>query len=353
MEPFSRTTHSERITGKDKQLPGSSQFGTPETVPCGLLADLSAVGTNLENTMQAHSQSSPAARTSYEDSLKAAVTTEAESVSLGCLATLQTVAHGAGLAHDAGNLFGALGLYCDLLAAPGVLRQEHQHYITELRQLSSRSSALIQQLLTSAASGQPLIGPSADAKTFQTKTLEPGQLSPSMNPPNAAATLREVEPLLSAIAGSSVTVTCKAPRSLPTPHFQPDSLERILVNLVRNASQAIERSATKRPGNIRITLATIAGQLRLTVEDNGPGMPVTTAAAFLSPSPLPVGATRGLGHRIVHELVTASGGALTLNVRPGRGTTINILWPVPSKERPAPPASAASRGNRRLGAATC
>ncbi|WP_263378511.1 sensor histidine kinase [Granulicella paludicola] len=313
--------------------------------------------------MQAH-QSSSAARTSFEAPLTTSTSTAAVAEPLSSfeahsslvqsvdLAHGASLAHGAGLAHDAGNLFGALGLYCDLLASPGVLRPEHQHYITELRQLATRSSALIQRLLSSSNCEQMLkVQPVEDMLASAFSSPTPLKATPEA--PNAAAILREAEPLLSAIAGSSVTVTCKAPRALPTPLIQRESLERILVNLVRNASQAIELSATKRHGNIRITLATIAGQMRLTVEDNGPGMPVTTAASFISPTPLPPGATRGLGHRIVHELVTASGGTLTLRVRPGRGTTINILWPVPSTQTPVQPAPANNSGSRRLGAATC
>ena len=52
------------------------------------------------------------------------------------------VAEGAGLAHDAGNLLGALSLYSDLLAMPGVLHEEHREYATELRMLSDRSRSL-------------------------------------------------------------------------------------------------------------------------------------------------------------------------------------------------------------------
>src|SRR5215467_12816853 len=41
------------------------------------------------------------------------------------------VAEGAGLAHDACNLLGALSLYSDLLAMPGVLHEEHREYANE------------------------------------------------------------------------------------------------------------------------------------------------------------------------------------------------------------------------------
>ncbi len=284
--------------------------------------------------MQAHTQSIRAARDPLQAPSFPADPTPAEKLSRTSVSS--SVASGIGLAHDAGNLFAALGLYCDLLSAEGVLRPEHQHYVTELRQLAERSDRLVHNLITTSGSPAPPLEAAA---------------------PNAAQILREIGPLLSAVAGRSAIVTLKAPRSLPTPSLPAETLERILVNLVRNAAQAIE-FAGPRPlaGQIRVSLATIAGNLRLTVEDNGPGMPVTTAAKFLSPKPLPAGARHGLGHRIIHDLVTSSGGTLSLRVRPGRGTIISIQWPVPAISPPDQTETAGAtttRGNRRLGAVTC
>ena len=294
--------------------------------------------------MQALSQSTLAARDPLQAPGFSADSTSVESHSRTSVSP--SVAQGIGLAHDAGNLFAALNLYCDLLSAPGVLRPEHSHYVNELRQIAGRSGCLIQKLLTTPPATPPQPG-----TPLYTAPAQPASVAP-----NAAHILRDIEPLLTAIVGSSAVVSCKAPRSLPTPLLPAETLERIIVNLVRNAASAIE-SAPPRPqgGHIRVTLATLAGHLRLTVEDNGPGMPVATAASFLSPSPLPANARRGLGHRIVHELVTASGGSLLLRVRPGRGTTVSIQWPVPTLTKPGHPGTGAAtpRGSRRLGAVTC
>ncbi len=60
------------------------------------------------------------------------------------------VAEGAGLAHDAGNLLGALSLYSELLAMPGVLHEEYREYAAELRLLSDRSWAMIDRLVNHA-----------------------------------------------------------------------------------------------------------------------------------------------------------------------------------------------------------
>src|ERR1700678_3216365 len=71
------------------------------------------------------------------------------------VAAIAGVAEGAGLAHDAGNLLGALSLYSDLLAMPGVLHEEHREYATELRMLSDRSWAMINRLVNHSRGGLP------------------------------------------------------------------------------------------------------------------------------------------------------------------------------------------------------
>jgi hypothetical protein len=74
----------------------------------------------------------------------------------------------------------------------------------------------------------------------------------------------------------------------------------------------------------------VADRLRLSVDDNGPGMPPAIAAAFLHPAPLPPGTSRGYGHHNVHELVENTKGGLGIHVRPGRGTTLCIDWEIHS-----------------------
>src|ERR1019366_3115065 len=54
---------------------------------------------------------------------------------------------GEGLLHDARNLMGTLGLYCDLLSMPDVLKPEHRQYADDLRLVGTRSGALIEHLI--------------------------------------------------------------------------------------------------------------------------------------------------------------------------------------------------------------
>ncbi|HSY37445.1 MAG TPA: HAMP domain-containing sensor histidine kinase [Acidobacteriaceae bacterium] len=262
-----------------------------------------------------------------------------------------SLAEAGGLAHDAGNLLAALGLYCDLLHVPGVLRAEHQHYATELRLISDRSARLIHRLLATPAASLrdvPALR-TADAavrpsKLFRTRSARASDIRTDSS--NHAAMLLSLTPVLRRIAAGAadVTVTCQI--SLPPLNFPSEIIERITVNLVRNAAEAIRREQAcvpalpiATPGQIRVTLAVIAARVQLIVEDNGPGMSPTNVEAYLHPEPLPPGAHHGLGHRIVHELATATQGQLSIRVRPGQGTAFCLKWPIPAPQ-PAEPCPA-------------
>jgi nitrogen-specific signal transduction histidine kinase len=244
--------------------------------------------------MQAHPLSTPAARNPNPSG------------------TVLSIAEGPGLAHDAGNLLGALGLYCDLLDLPGVLRPEHLHYARELRLLSQRSGALINRLLEGDREHiAPIVGP------------PPKRLCPS-------TVVRAFTPLLRSLAAPEATVSMEVASGLPVLPFAAEVLERILVNLTRNAATALRgHGASDTAGaRIRIAVRGDATHLSLTVADNGPGMPPEVAAAFLKPEPLPRGAIRGLGHRVIDDLVHSTGGHLSISAVPKRGTTLRIDWPI-------------------------
>jgi len=259
-----------------------------------------------------------------------------------------SVADSTGLAHDAGNLLAALSLYSALLRAPGVLRPEHQHYATELRLISERSTQLIRRLLAApadAATDAPPASPIAP-NLLATKLLRRrrnGRASDLAIPSNHATMLLNLAPVLQRIAAGAASVTVNCPTALPPLHFPSEIIERITVNLVRNAAEAIRLQQARAlstsltpSGQIRVVLALTPDRLQLTVEDNGPGMSPSNVEAYLRPTPLPPGANHGLGHRIIHDLAIASNGQLSIRVRPGQGTTFCLKWPI-SPIQPAEP----------------
>jgi signal transduction histidine kinase len=221
------------------------------------------------------------------------------------------VAEGAGLAHDAGNLLGALSLYSDLLAMPGVLNEEHRQYADELRMLSDRSWAMINRLVNHSRAGLPI-------KMQEEVSVLPNVVDRCLG-------------LLSRVAGRTIEV------SYGIGAFQPvgvpvEAVERIVTNLVKNAAEA-----TPWVGAISIHVEGVAeqpetegGEVRrrvvLTVRDRGCGMDQAAVKRLMHAGGISSGNGRGLGFRVVRELVAMSGGCLHVESQPDVGTSISAEW---------------------------
>jgi signal transduction histidine kinase len=112
-----------------------------------------------------------------------------------------------------------------------------------------------------------------------------------------------------------------------SPDFQvradPDQLYRVLLNLCRNASQAIGDE-----GSITVIAFRAIGFDVIEIEDTGPGIPAHAQEHLFEPFR---GGTRadstGLGLSISRELVRAHGGDITLIRSDDRGTVFRITLP--------------------------
>lgn len=96
----------------------------------------------------------------------------------------------------------------------------------------------------------------------------------------------------------------------------PEQLSRILVNLIRNAVQALGRAndaSAPRYGIVRITARRKDALVEMTVEDNGPGIPPRIREKLFNAfqSPANTGGA-GLGLAIVAELVHLHDGTISL-----------------------------------------
>jgi signal transduction histidine kinase len=227
------------------------------------------------------------------------------------VAAIAGVAEGAGLAHDAGNLLGALSLYSDLLALPGVLHEEHKEYANELRMLSDRSWAMIDRLVNHARAGR------------STKVQGEFAVLPDV--------VDRCRGLLSRVAGRMVEISygVGAFQAVKVP---VESVERILTNLVKNAAEA-----TPWVGAISIHVEGVLQQAEnegeeprrrvvMTVSDRGCGMGKAAVRRLMQTGGISSMNGRGLGFRVVQELVAISGGALEIESQPEVGTSISVVW---------------------------
>jgi signal transduction histidine kinase len=104
----------------------------------------------------------------------------------------------------------------------------------------------------------------------------------------------------------------------------PTQVNQVLVNLVVNAIQAMPKG-----GVLTLTTRVDAGHVCLSVEDTGPGMDEDTRRHAFEPfyTTKPVGQGTGLGLAVAHGIVTAHGGALTVESEPGRGARFEVRLP--------------------------
>ena len=107
-----------------------------------------------------------------------------------------------------------------------------------------------------------------------------------------------------------------------------DHLHRILLNLLKNARQAVSGPDRRTPGTIRLTLKRTDDDSKITIADDGPGVPARTLENLFQPftgSGRPGGT--GLGLAIARELVQAHGGDLVLKKTGPAGSTFEITLP--------------------------
>jgi len=106
----------------------------------------------------------------------------------------------------------------------------------------------------------------------------------------------------------------------------PIELEQVLLNLVRNAADAIEASG--RGDNVSISVVTEAGQVRVEVSDNGPGVPVDVLPHLFEPFYSTKPAGMGLGLPLCQTLVERFGGSIEAANTPEGGARFVVTLPL-------------------------
>jgi two-component system, NtrC family, nitrogen regulation sensor histidine kinase NtrY len=112
--------------------------------------------------------------------------------------------------------------------------------------------------------------------------------------------------------------------AVPLVRVDPEQLRRVIINLVDNAIEAMERRGA-------ITLETAHDPansvVRLTVADNGPGIPPTDREKLFLPYYSTKRRGSGLGLAIVRRIIAEHGGAIEVGDNTPRGTRFTIELP--------------------------
>ncbi len=153
---------------------------------------------------------------------------------------------------------------------------------------------------------------------------------PHLETVGAETIIAEVQGLMSPeLEKRGVRLVVEPGQQLPI-HADTGHLKQVLINLVRNAAEAIEG-----PGTVTLRTRTARTFLRgreteavvLEVADSGRGIPPEVQKRLFDPFFTTKETGTGLGLAIAARIVEKHGGMLQYQTRPGHGTTFGVVLP--------------------------
>lgn len=106
-----------------------------------------------------------------------------------------------------------------------------------------------------------------------------------------------------------------------------DNLKQIVLNLWKNASEALVAGKTVKISVSDKLIHNGASYVQLRIDDNGPGMPEETIHTIYHPKPIYGSSERGIGLSVVGSLAKQEGILITCRSQIGAGTSIALLIP--------------------------
>jgi signal transduction histidine kinase len=117
--------------------------------------------------------------------------------------------------------------------------------------------------------------------------------------------------------------------TLPKVNVVPQDIGRVLLNLINNAFQACDQSGVKNPLVSIKTERTTSGEIRISIQDNGLGIPDEIKDKIFQPffTTKPTGQGTGLGLSLSYDIVKAHGGEISVSSASDSGTLFTISLP--------------------------
>jgi signal transduction histidine kinase len=110
----------------------------------------------------------------------------------------------------------------------------------------------------------------------------------------------------------------------PVALVDASQLRQCLINLVRNASEAV---AANGGGNVTLRTRVVGMRVEIAVEDDGVGIPADVLPRLFDPFFSTKEGGSGLGLALTQQIVKDHGGDLTVTSIPQKGTTFTVSVP--------------------------
>jgi len=287
---------------------GARRFSVPEAGA----RELSELGRNLHTMTETLIREEEALRAKIDEVERATVSLKEAQDRLIRSERLASVGRlAAGLAHEVGNPIAALLGLEDLLLEGGLDASEQHDFLQRMRKETERINRILRDLLQFARPGepQPIMGVAhGDVAAAVTDTI--ALIAPQK-------VMRDVELDLS------------IPEGLPSVALSDEQLVQLVLNLVLNAVDALAGG-----GRVRVTARATLDGVELSVEDNGPGVPVAVRDRLFEPfvTTKDVGKGTGLGLAVCRGLVEGVGGSIALDL--GFASGARFVVSLPGSSRP-------------------
>jgi CheY-like chemotaxis protein len=164
-----------------------------------------------------------------------------------------------------------------------------------------------------------------------------GKEDEGVGPADLSRTVAEMLELLKVSVSKRAELVTDLRHGLPPLRANIAQIQRIVLNLVTNASQAIgdgsgvihlaTRCVAAAGASVVENTAAPGTYLELEVSDNGCGMSQEMPAKVFDPFFTTRSAGHGLGLAVVQGIVRSLGGRIDLTSQPGKGSTFRVLLP--------------------------
>jgi PAS domain S-box-containing protein len=209
----------------------------------------------------------------------------------------------AGVAHDFNNHLTVIQTAVELLSSTGVLAEPYRQLAADIDEAAENAAKLTRQLLTFGRQQQ---------QGLEMRALDLNEL------------IRNTSKLLRHLLPSDIEIELALAPELPPVHSDREQLERVLLNLIVNARDAM-------PDGGRLTIGTRSedGQAVFEVRDSGVGMAPDIQERIFEPFFTTKAEKNGtgLGLATVYGIVTQNGGSIEVKSELGTGTTFSIRLP--------------------------
>ncbi len=211
----------------------------------------------------------------------------------------------AGVAHELNNpLTGILG-YAQLLMESG-LDEKIRGRLDQISLEAQRCRAIVQGLLRFA------------------RHYESAQSPDDVNPIIAEVlSLRAYQ-----MRVDKIETTISLGEDIPLVELDRTEIQRVFLNIVNNAHYALCR-VDNRPRRFAVTTSARGGEVTISFEDSGPGMPPDVQAKVFDPffTTKDIGEGTGMGLSIAYGVVRDHGGRILVESTVNHGTTFTVVLP--------------------------